>query len=457
MMKKFVLVLLMLCSCASWAGTLSPVLAADAVKLSFDRISVVTLIDTVFGDVLQENFVLHPSLVNSDMLVSLHFQAGMDKKGIRAFMLSFLNTAGIAVQDRNGYVFLVPIAAKDKEIDETEMFFYRPKFRPVSYITDLTSSVFAHGKFSSQRTVRSSPIGASAKASSAGGIVANNSSGASGNSASSGAGSVDVVSGAQSKAVDNGSSALSLQDKGEMDAFIFTGTVKEISMLQKLLVQIDVPVGEVLVKGVVYEVTTTSSEGSAFSLAAAILGQRFGVNIGQTLTGADSVSITTSNFNAVIGALNSDNRFKSINNASVRVKSGATGVLSVGSDVPVLGSVTVAAGGVSQQSVTYQPSGVIFNLSPVVRDGSIDLTIDEQISSFANTTTGVNGSPTLTKREMSTVVGANNDDVIVLGGLDQDNGNKGSAGAGFLPTFLRSVTSDSTKTEVLLVLNVHKI
>jgi len=54
-------------------------------------------------------------------------------------------------------------------------------------------------------------------------------------------------------------------------------------------------------------------------------------------------------------------------------------------------------------------------------------------------------------------VAAGNDDVIVLGGLDQDNGNKGSTGASFLPAFMRSSSGDSTKTEVLLILNVHKI
>lgn len=69
----------------------------------------------------------------------------------------------------------------------------------------------------------------------------------------------------------------------------------------------------------------------------------------------------------------------------------------------------------------------------------------------------MNNSPTLTKREMSTTVAAGNDDVIVLDGLDQDNGNHTAAGASFLPAFMRSDTGDSTKTEVLLILSVHKI
>jgi general secretion pathway protein D len=402
----------------------------DEVKLSFDRVPVVELINAVYGDILKENFVLHPALVNSEQTVTLQFQDNMDKAHVRKFMVSFLNSVGIDAEQKSGYVFLRPLEDKKKEESDDEMFFYRPKYRTVSYITDLSGSVFTHGRFTSQRIVKSF------------------------GSQKPGVNATPDLS--QPRAVDNGTNAFSQQDKAEVDAFIFSGTAKEIVLLQKLLEQIDLPVGEVMVKGVVYEVTTTSAEGSAFSLAAAILGQRFGVNIGKTVAG-DSFSITTPNFNAVVGALNSDNHFKSINNASLRVKSGATGHLSVGSDVPVLGSVTVASGGISQQSVTYQPSGVIFNLSPTIRDGSIDMVIDEQISSFVATTTGVNNSPTLIKRQMSTTVGAGNDDVIVLGGLDQDNGNKGSTGAGFLPAFFRSMASDSTKTEVLLILNVHKI
>ncbi len=170
--------------------------------------------------------------------------------------------------------------------------------------------MFKHGKFTAQRAVKSNATG----------------------KVQQGGDAQNAGDPSQQRFVDNGTNALSQQDKAEMDAFIFSGTAKEIVLLQKLLAQIDVPVGEVFVKGVVYEVTTTNSEGSAFALAASILGQRFGVNIGNASAG-DSISITTPNFNAVLSALNSDNHFKSINNASLRVKSGATGVLSVGSNV----------------------------------------------------------------------------------------------------------------------------
>ena len=418
-MKYFIGIFLFLVSCCLLAA--EPPTPAAPFKLTFDRLPLTQFVNVVYGDMLKENFVVHPDLADNSQLVTLEFQQPVSRKELKEFMVSFLAGLGIDAKEKAGYVLLSPV---DKTLlnSDNDVYLYRPKYRSVAYITDLISSLFPAGRFSIQRAVRAS-----------------------------------AVSGVSPlKTPDSGNSAQSQQDRGDVDSFIYSGTAKEITLLKNLLNQVDIQVGEVLVKGVVYEVTTTGSEGSAFTLASSILGQHFGVNIGSPVSG-DSFSITTPNFSAVLGLLNQDSHFKSINNATMRVKSGATGLLTVGSDVPILGSVTVTGGGVSQQSVTYQSSGVIFNISPTVFDSSIDLNIDEQVSSFAKTTTGVNGSPTLIKRQMKTTVGSKFDDLIVLGGLDQDNKTNTSANASFLPDFMRSNSSDGTKTELLLILSVHKI
>lgn len=109
------------------------------------------------------------------------------------------------------------------------------------------------------------------------------------------------------------------------------------------------------------------------------------------------------------------------------------------------------------QSVEYKPSGVIFDLKPQVREIGIDLTINQQLSTFIPTTTGVNNSPTLIKREISTRIGAVDNDVIVLGGLDEDKSSSDSSGLSFLPSFLKSKGGQNSKTQILLVLQVQKI
>lgn len=129
----------------------------------------------------------------------------------------------------------------------------------------------------------------------------------------------------------------------------------------------------------------------------------------------------------------------------------------MGQDVPVLGSVSYPSNGLAVQSVEYRSSGVLFNIQPTVREGVIDLSIDQQLSNFIATTTGVNNSPTLTKRALKTSVGVQDGDLIVLGGLTENKESKSRDGLGFLPKFLHSTGSENMRTEIFLVLQVQRI
>ncbi len=80
-----------------------------------------------------------------------------------------------------------------------------------------------------------------------------------------------------------------------------------------------------------------------------------------------------------------------------------------------------------------------------------------QISNFIPTTNGVNNSPTLIKRELSTSVGVKSNDVLVLGGLDEDKRTEDRKGLSWLPDWLGSSGKTESKTEVLLILQATKI
>ena len=130
--------------------------------------------------------------------------------------------------------------------------------------------------------------------------------------------------------------------------------------------------------------------------------------------------------------------------------------MSYGQSVPTLGAISTTA--VSQvQSVVYQNAGLILSLAPIVHENSIDLKINQQISSFATTTTGVNGSPTLTKREVQTDVVASDGEIILLGGLNQSNDSAVSQGLPGLPDILNAHSSNKSNIELILVLQVNKI
>jgi len=72
-------------------------------------------------------------------------------------------------------------------------------------------------------------------------------------------------------------------------------------------------------------------------------------------------------------------------------------------------------------------------------------------------TTGVNGSPTKSTRSLQTVAALKDGEVIVLGGLIQDQDSETHSGQRWLPSFLHGHTRSKGRTEVVLVLQVQKV
>ena len=257
--------------------------------------------------------------------------------------------------------------------------------------------------------------------------------------------------------VDSGMSAYSQIDRGSLDVLVFFGESKDIEKLKSLVVQLDMPSSELMVKAMVYEVQTNQREGSALTLAAAVLGGKIGISIDGGASLTDSIKIKFNNFEAIYSALSGDERFKLLSSPTMRVQSGNMARFVAGSEVPVLGSVSYQQNGSAVQSVDYKSSGVILDLRPHIREDVTDLQIFQQISSFIPTQTGVNDSPTLLKREIQTLVTARSDEMIVLGGLEESKKTDSESGLSFLPKFLRASSSDDTKTEIMVILNVQKI
>ena len=399
------------------------------IKLDFSGISVAQAVAVVYSEILRQPYVIEPAVLKDERAVSFRYDA--TKGDIRAFWRDFLAAMGIEVTVRSGvdYVAVKKIVER-KESDEPDRipFIYRTKHRSVAYLVEMLSPLFRQGGFALNRSVRA-PVGDKV------------------NIGGSGAPSTPIPA----------RSAASLIDQ-DSDAMIFQGTDKEIAALERLLAQVDVAEGEVVIKAVVYEVTTGMSEGSAFSLAANLLGGKFGVSIGSGPDQANAVTVRTPSIEAVGSALSADSRFKAISTPRVRVKSGQQAQLVVGQDVPTLGAVTVPQqGGQAVQSVEYRSSGVILDLSPKVREAGVEVRVDQQISDFARTETGVNNSPTLTKRSLTTTVTATDGELILLGGLIQDKNSNGHSGLSFLPKFMHTSSDSDTRTEILLLLQVSRI
>lgn len=88
-------------------------------------------------------------------------------------------------------------------------------------------------------------------------------------------------------------------------------------------------------------------------------------------------------------------------------------------------------------------------------ESDVEVRVDQQISDFARTETGVNNSPTLTKRSLTTTETVQDGGLIVLGGLTQSKISDTRSGLPFLPAFMRSSEGSETKTGVILLLQVN--
>ncbi|HIB1748693.1 TPA: type II secretion system protein GspD, partial [Escherichia coli] len=357
-----------------------------------DRLPLNAAIQLAQEDVFGRQYVLPPELASDTRPVTLDLSLAGDQKTQREEYVRWLRQMNIAVETRNGvdhYRSFKPVAAPEKMVS----WVYTPLHRSPSYLA----------------TVLSGTTGRSSQASSES---------TSGTSSGSLSGSVSSSSG----------SFLS----GEGDSLVFRGTRSELARLKELVPLIDVPAQGVVVTGYIYEVQTGRSEGSGLALAAKLLSGRFGVSVGSSSSMGNYISFSSGTLNAMYELFSTDNRFKVVSAPQLRMDSGKEATFSVGEQVPVLGSVSYEDGK-AVQSVTYRDSGVIFKVKPVITSSRISLNVNQQLSNFVKTDTGVNDSPTLLKREVDTSLTLKDGDIVLLGGLAENKDSQASTGLSFLP------------------------
>ncbi|HFS4125302.1 TPA: type II secretion system protein GspD [Escherichia coli] len=381
-----------------------------------DRLPLNAAIQLAQEDVFGRQYVLPPELASDTRPVTLDLSLAGDQKTQREEYVRWLRQMNIAVETRNGvdhYRSFKPVAAPEKMVS----WVYTPLHRSPSYLA----------------TVLSGTTGRSSQASSES---------TSGTSSGSLSGSVSSSSG----------SFLS----GEGDSLVFRGTRSELARLKELVPLIDVPAQGVVVTRYIYEVQTGRSEGSGLALAAKLLSGRFGVSVGSSSSMGNYISFSSGTLNAMYELFSTDNRFKVVSAPQLRMDSGKEATFSVGEQVPVLGSVSYEDGK-AVQSVTYRDSGVIFKVKPVITSSRISLNVNQQLSNFVKTDTGVNDSPTLLKREVDTSLTLKDGDIVLLGGLAENKDSQASTGLSFLPKSWSQKSDEKSRTDMVILLQVKKV
>lgn len=404
-MKKFLVLLCCL-----------PLLAfAQSVTFQFKGVTVAELSESVIKGVLHQDFVISADVVASSAKLSMSVKS-VPREKVLPLLQEVLKGSGFAVSLVDNVIF-IDLLNKDKAaVDiskvaaasvpsvsevEKEFIVYRPVHRSASYLQEVVSGVLGAHVFSSAMK--------------------------------------DEKSGQVSKG------------SGEPDLVVLSVRPVDVGKVKRLLSELDTSAGEVLLKAAVFEVSKEQKEGGALQVLGSLLSGRLGVQVGQVLKDSNSLSLKVGGLEAVLSALDTDSRFKSISRPYVRVRNGSKASFTVGSDVPVLAQAQVDKSGNAVQSVEYRSSGVLFSAVPQIRQAVIEVDVQQELSNFVQTATGVNGSPTLNKRSVTTKLLMQSGEVVVFGGLQSDEEAGDSSRLPFLGWLLgRSASSKSSEIVVLL-------
>ncbi|EEU3018809.1 type II and III secretion system [Escherichia coli] len=404
---------------ASLASPPSPDIAPD---FAADRLPLNMAIQVAEDEIFSRRWVLSDELAVDTRPVSFNLSRSGTKAQQRRAFTDWLKTLNIRVTTRNGVDYF-SVVVPPPPVVPLVTWVYSPLHRDVPYLYSVLSSAVTSGPSSVQTPATSSQ----------------NSSGSSRN---------------DSASVSRQESFLSSSG----DSLVFRGTRAELSRLKQLLPLVDVPAHGVMVTGGIYEVQTGKTEGSGLALAAKLLSGRLGVNLGLTTSPSmgNYVSFSTGSLDAILELFRTDSRFRVVSTPHLRVNSGQESTLSNGEQVPVLGSVSYQDGQ-AVQSVTYRDSGVIFRIKPVVTEENISLHVNQQLSNFVQTKTGVNDTPTLIKRELDTTLTLKDGDVVMLGGVSEHKVTDAKTGLSFLPDMMGQKSGEETKTDLVVLLQVKKV
>lgn len=410
-------------ACLLW-WMASAALADDRVSLVLSDVRLVDLVRVTYGELAREPFILAHEVLESQERFTVDLRQVSQASAV-ASVVNLVKSAGLEVARRNGVVWI----GKATEAGD-EVVVYRPRHRSTRYLADVVQSV------TGARSVLSRAI-------------------------KSGQGrdvqpSREMQPGAAPAAQVSPTSVEGQIDRSEVDQIAFNVAAKDVAKVHKLLQDLDTPSGEVVLKAAVYEVGFDRREGSAVQIAASLMAGKLSGTIAGNILGGVSIKFTGKGLEAVLSALDADVRFKSVSRPQVRVRNGAQARFSVGQDVPVLGASQLDKNGNPVQSVDYKQSGVILTATPEIREDVIELTLQQELSNFVLTKTGVNGSPTLIKRAVNTKLGMVPGEVVVLAGLQDDQEDETQ---NRMPWFgwLLGQERQERRTEILLFIEAIRI
>ena len=234
-----------------------------------------------------------------------------------------------------------------------------------------------------------------------------------------------------------------------LNALILFAEPEIVTVLEEIVRQLDVPRAQVLVEAAIVEISGDITEALGVQWAINAGGNTStvgGVNFSNTGLGVGTVidairndkipaplpegaiiGIGNDNFGVLVTALSGNSNINLLSTPSLLTLDNQKAEILVGQNVPFqTGSYTTDAAGANNPFTTIerQDIGVNLKVVPHINDGStLRLEVEQEISSLAPVTTQNSGASDLitNKRKIKSTVLADDGQIIVLGGLIQDD------------------------------------
>ncbi|WP_079201476.1 type II secretion system secretin GspD [Pseudomonas sp. CC6-YY-74] len=239
-----------------------------------------------------------------------------------------------------------------------------------------------------------------------------------------------------------------------LNALVLLADPDLVATLENIVRQLDVPRAQVMVEAAIVEVSGDISDALGVQWAVDARGStgglggvnfsNTGLSVGTVLQAAQDqrnnidnpilnslpngaiIGLGTDSFGVLITALSANTKSNLLSTPSLLTLDNQKAEILVGQNVPFqTGSFTTSAAGADNPFTTIerQDIGVTLKVTPHINEGaSLRLEIEQEISSIAPTTQGVNAVDLITnKRSIKSTILAEDGQVIVLGGLIQDD------------------------------------
>jgi general secretion pathway protein D len=246
------------------------------------------------------------------------------------------------------------------------------------------------------------------------------------------------------------------------NALIFYSTGKHFQELQPIIKQLDIMPKQVMLEVVIAEVKLTGSfaKGVAFALKSGSSSTDKQSSFNFSSEGGFNYSIVGLPGNFNVNLNQTDGLINVLSKPTLVVRDGVTASISVGDDIPTIGSTTSdpISGDRETTSIVYRKTGVDLSVTPTINaQGTVIMTISQNISNISASGPSIGGSTAVFERTISTEVVAGDGQTVMLGGLISENKNSGATSVpilGGLPIIghlFRSDTEESDKTELVIL------